>query len=181
MILKQVIKYDNAVAIEATWVEQEITQAVGVDGEEGYQPEQVKETVVKSTAYAGNQMDLFRADVAQYGGDISLYEDLIAQVEADFVPEPEPVKTLEQQAEEVRIALQSAIDDKAKSFNFSSGNALMLYAGFINPFQALAQQFAVWEASVWYEAETYRQEVIAGTKPMLTPEEAVALMPVYPS
>ncbi len=90
MILKQVIKYDNAVAIEATWVEQEITQAVGVDGEEGYQPEQVKETVVKSTAYAGNQMDLFRADVAQYGGNIDDYEVLIAEVEAEFVPEPQP-------------------------------------------------------------------------------------------
>ena len=87
---------------------------------------------------------------------------------------------IEQLAEDVRVALQSAIDTKAKSFNFSSGNALMLYAGFANPFQSLAQQFAVWEASVWFEAETYRQEVIAGTKPMLTPEEAIALMPGYP-
>lgn len=94
---------------------------------------------------------------------------------------PPIVKTLEEQAEDVRIALQSAIDAKAKTFNFSSGNALMLYAGFINPFQALAQQFAVWEASVWYEAESYRQRVIAGELPMLSPEEAVALMPVYPS
>lgn len=88
---------------------------------------------------------------------------------------------IEQLTEDVRIALQLAIDNKAKSFNFSSGNALMLYAGFNNPFQSLAQQFATWEASVWYEAETYRQEVIAGTKPMLTPNEAVALMPEYPA
>ena len=90
MILKQVIKYDNAVAIEATWVEQEITQAVGIEGEEGYQPEQVKETVIKSTAYAGNQMDLFRADVAQYGGNIAEYEALIAEIESEFVSEPSP-------------------------------------------------------------------------------------------
>ncbi len=162
MILKQVIKYDNAVAIEATWADE-------------------NDVVVKSTAYAGNQMELFRADVAQYGGDITNYEAFIAEIEAAFVPEPEPVKTLEQQAEEVRVALQSAIDAKAKTFNFSSGNALMLYAGFVNPFQSLAQQFAVWEASVWFEAEAYRQEVIAGIKPMLSPSEAVALMPEYPA
>ena len=162
MILKQAIKYDNAVAIEATWVDE-------------------NDVVIKSTAYSGDQMDLFRADVAQYGGNIADYETLIAEVEAAFVPEPEPVKTLEQQAEEVRVALQSAIDTKAKSFNFSSGNALMLYAGFTNPFQAMAQTFAVWEASVWYEAEAYRQEVIAGNKPMLSPSEAVALMPEYPA
>ena len=43
---------------------------------------------VRVIAYSGDQIDLFRADVAQYGGDISLYEDLIAQIEADFVPEP---------------------------------------------------------------------------------------------
>jgi hypothetical protein len=56
----------------------------------------------------------------------------------------------------------------------------MLYAGFVNPFQPLAQVFALWEASVWYEAELYKAEVIAGTKPMLSPIEAVALMPEYP-
>ena len=83
--------------------------------------------------------------------------------------------------ENVRLALQSAIDEKAKSFGFSGGNALMLYAGFTNPFQALAQQFAAWEVSVWLEAEAYKQEVIAGNKPMLTGEQAVALMPEYPA
>jgi hypothetical protein len=99
---------------------------------------------------------------------------------------PEPadvyVPTLAEQAEAVRVALQAAIDDKAKSFGFiSGGNALMLYAGFVNPFQPLAQTFATWEASVWYEAELYKAEVFAGTKPMLSPSEAVALMPIYPA
>tara|TARA_R110000772_G_scaffold8737_2_gene28927 strand:- start:6177 stop:6929 length:753 start_codon:yes stop_codon:yes gene_type:complete len=81
---------------------------------------------------------------------------------------------------EVKFALQKDIDLKAVQTGFSSGNALMLYAGFTNGFQTLAQTFATWEASVWYEAEVYKQEVITGTKPMLTPEEAVALMPEYP-
>lgn len=93
---------------------------------------------------------------------------------------PTPL-TLEQQVESVRVALQQAIDTKARSFGFSGGNALMLYAGFTNPFQSLAQTFATWEASVWVEADTYKADVIAGIKPMLTGAEAVALMPVYPS
>lgn len=88
---------------------------------------------------------------------------------------------IEQLAEDVRFALQAAIDDKAKSFGFSGGNALMLYAGFVNPFQALAKQFATWEASVWVEADAYKADVMKGLKPMLTPSEAVALMPEYPA
>lgn len=81
--------------------------------------------------------------------------------------------------EDVRRALQSAIDIKAQEFGFSGGNALMLYAGFINPFQELAVTFAQWESSVWVEAGQYKQDVILGLKPMLTIEQAIALMPVY--
>lgn len=111
------------------------------------------------------------------------YQEYLAWVAEGNTPEPVDVyvPTLADQAEAVRIALQAAIDDKAKSFGFiSGGNALMLYAGFVNPFQPLAQTFATWEASVWYEAELYKAEVFAGTKPMLSPVEAVALMPIYP-
>ena len=99
------------------------------------------------------------------------------QAEIDAIPTP----SLTDLAEAVRLALQSAIDDKAKAFGFSGGNALMLYAGFTNPSQPLAQVFATWEASVWVEADAYKQEVLAGTKPMLSGAEAVALMPVYPA
>ena len=112
------------------------------------------------------------------------YTNYLTWVAEGNTPEPADVytPTLADLAEAVRLALQSAIDDKAKSFGFiSGGNALMLYAGFINPFQPLAQTFATWEASVWYEAEQYKAEVIAGPKPMLSPIEAVALMPTYPS
>lgn len=104
----------------------------------------------------------------------------IEGVTVEILPDPEPEQpTLEQQFEAVRMALQSAIDVKAQEFEFSSGNSLMLYAGFTNPFQALAQQFATWEAGVWLEAGQYKAQVIAGTQPMLTPEQAVAMMPEY--
>jgi hypothetical protein len=86
----------------------------------------------------------------------------------------------EKLAELVRHALQEAIDLKARDLGFSGGNALMLYVGFENHYQSLAQVFATWEASVWVEADEYKAEVLAGTKPMLTGPEAVALMPAYP-
>ncbi len=90
------------------------------------------------------------------------------------------IKKLVSDSESVRKALQGAIDEKARSFGFSGGNAFMLYAGFVNPFQSASLVFAQWEASVWAEADIYKAQVIAGTAPMLTADEAVALMPVYP-
>ena len=114
---------------------------------------------------------------------ISTFDTIVSAWYAITAPplEPPAPPTLVELAEAVRGALQSAIDTRAHNFGFSGGNALMLYAGFVNPFQPLAQVFAAWEASVWYEAELYKAEVIAGNKPMLSPSEAVALMPVYPA
>ena len=88
MILKQVIKYTNANAIEATWVDQIITPASGIEGDEDYKPEQIAETNQLCKAYADVQMQMFRDDVSAYGGDISQYEALIAEVEAAHVPVP---------------------------------------------------------------------------------------------
>lgn len=110
-------------------------------------------------------------------GVVEITDEEAEQIRLASIPQP----TIADLAEAVRLSLQSAIDEKAKEFGFmSGGNALMLYAGFANPFQPLAQTFATWEASVWYEAELYKAEVIAGTKPMLSPSEAIALMPEYP-
>jgi hypothetical protein len=80
----------------------------------------------------------------------------------------------------VQRALQHAIDNKAVDLGFSGGNALMLYAGFENAFKPLAQKFGAWEAQVWVEASAYKAEVLAGKKPMVMPDEAVAMMPPYP-
>lgn len=127
--------------------------------------------------------------------DDQLYDSLIsaqatgARIVADAngfpILQPAPTPTLQEQlataAEAVRQALQAAIDTKAREFGFSAGNALMLYAGFTNDYQALAQTFATWEVSVWTEANDYKTAVIAGTSPMLTPAQAVAMMPAYPT
>lgn len=68
MILKQVIKYTNAPAIEATWVDEG-----GV--------------VLKCQAYSNGQMDMLRNDL---GEDAAAHETLISEVEATYTPPPLP-------------------------------------------------------------------------------------------
>lgn len=77
MILKQLIRYDNAPAIEATWVD---TNGV----------------VVKCHAYSNHpeQMAQLRADL---GADAAAHESMIAEVEATYVP-PAPIPLADRQA-----------------------------------------------------------------------------------
>lgn len=81
--------------------------------------------------------------------------------------------------EAVKHALQSHIDNVAKGLGFSGGNALMLYAGFANDFQPIAQKFGAWEAAVWVAADDYMTQVKAGAAPLLSPEQAVSRIPVF--
>ena len=66
MILKQLILYTNADALEATWVD-----------EAGQ--------VVKCQAYANSQMDMLAADL---GADAPAYQALMDEVAATYVPPP---------------------------------------------------------------------------------------------
>ncbi len=86
----------------------------------------------------------------------------------------------EQQAvDAVKHALQAHIDSVAVGLGFSGGNAVMLYAGFANAFQSLAQAFGAWEAGIWVLANQYMAQVKAGEAPMLTPEQAVERIPAF--
>lgn len=67
MILKQLIHYTNADALEATWVDTD-------------------DVVIKCHAYSNGQMAQLRADL---GADATAHESLIAEIEATYVP-PEP-------------------------------------------------------------------------------------------
>lgn len=86
----------------------------------------------------------------------------------------------EQQAvESVKHALQAHIDAVAIGLGFSGGNAVMLYAGFANAFQSLAQAFCAWEAGIWAQANQYMAQAQSGEAPMLTPEQAVERIPKF--
>jgi hypothetical protein len=126
MILKQVIKYDNANAIEATWVDRTVTpqaevpETPAVLDEEGniitpsvpaYTPEDVViETVIKCHSYADVQMDMFRADALELGTPLTEYEEMIALVEANIVPyiPPPPVIPQAVTMRQARLALLGA-------------------------------------------------------------------------
>ncbi len=109
MILKQVIRYENAPAIEATWVLRTQLPDVDVpaspalydgDGKEVVpaveahtRPGEVVETVVRCHAYSNHpdQIAQLRADL---GADAAQYEEMIAEVAATYTPptpEPAPV------------------------------------------------------------------------------------------
>ena len=81
--------------------------------------------------------------------------------------------------EAVKHALQAHIDSVASGLGFSGGNAVMLYAGFANAFQSLAQAFGAWEADIWAQANQYLAQVKAGEAPILTPEQAVERVPKF--
>ena len=84
-----------------------------------------------------------------------------------------------QAVDAVKHALQAHIDSVAVGLGFSGGNSVMLYAGFANAFQSLAQAFGAWEAGIWAQANQYMAQVKAGEAPMLTPEQAVERVPAF--
>ena len=79
----------------------------------------------------------------------------------------------------VKRALQAHIDSVAVGLGFSGGNAVMLYAGFANAFQSLAQAFGAWEAGIWVLANEHMALVKAGKKAMPTLTEAVGMIPAF--
>ena len=68
MIQLELIKYDNANCLEATWKEDEVQ--------------------IHCQAYDCSQMDLLKADAEKYGTDLSEYSELIELMES-LVPEPD--------------------------------------------------------------------------------------------
>lgn len=101
----ELIKYDNANCLEATWKEvtttiQEFEKEIEVDGvltKELVQEEVQTEVQVACVAYADVQIDLLRVDALQYGTSLDEYEDLIAEVEAGIV-----LPTEEEIAEQIK-------------------------------------------------------------------------------
>lgn len=81
--------------------------------------------------------------------------------------------------DDVKHALQTHIDGVATGLGFSGGNAVMLYAGFANAFQPLAQAFGAWEAGVWVLANEQMSLVKAGKKAMPSLTEVVGMIPAF--
>lgn len=121
IILKQVIHYPGTNSVEATWVDQispeievpeskspdTIDQSTGALIPSVVTPANVIQAVeipVKCHSYADVQMDIFRADVAELGGDIAEHEEMIASVIASIKPVEPPTK------QEISAQAQQEID-----------------------------------------------------------------------
>ena len=87
--------------------------------------------------------------------------------------------------EAVRAALKAAINVQFEALNarlgadFKDADAFTVYAGFENAFQREAAAFGAWTALVWKTASEYKAQVMAGKAPMLSPDEAVKMMPEF--
>ena len=118
--------------------------------------------------------------------DASTIEGVTVETVEQEVIEPSPIELLLQQAEAVRLALIDAVQAQFQAVQaeigafFQSSAEFKTFAGFTNAFQVPAQQFGAWEAEVWHQANVYKLQVLQGQAPMLTPEQAVAMMPDYP-
>lgn len=195
MILKQLIRYTNAPALEATWVRRDQMPDVEVpaspalydkDGNEVQpaveahtRPGEVIETVLKCQAYSNTQMDMLRADL---GADAAQYESLIAEVEATYVP-PEP-PSIEEQVTVFDAALVAHLDATARERRYDNRVTCALRAGYPGPFQAEGIAFAAWMDQCNALAYSLLAEVVAGTRPMPdSPQALIDLMPamVWPS
>lgn len=103
MILKQVIKYDNAPALEAMWCDE-------------------NENITKCQAYSADQMDMLAADL---GDDAPTYQALMDEIAAQYVPpEPQaiPVPQVISRRQAKQALLQAGLLDVADAAIAASGD-----------------------------------------------------------
>ena len=135
MILKQVIRYTNAPAIEATWVDED-------------------DVVIKCQAYSHHpeQMAMLRADL---GADAAQYEDLIAEVEATYVPpEPQPIPVPQQ---------VSRAQGKAALIMQGHWQAVLDYVAAIqDPIQHALAEVALNDTLTWERSSPFLNAAVAG-------------------
>ena len=157
MMLDQVIRYTNAPALEATWVDE-------------------NDVVIKCQAYSNHpeQMAMLRADL---GADAAQYESMIAEVEAAYVPPAPP--SIEERIAAFDAALVAHLDATARERRYDNRITCALRAGYPSPFQADGIAFASWMDQCNALAYQLLAEVVAGTRPMPdSPQALIDLMPV---
>ena len=146
MILKQLIRYENAPALEATWVDE-------------------SDAVIKCHAYSNHpeQMAMLRADL---GADAAQYEDMIAEVEATYVPpEPEP--------EPVPQQITRAQGKAALIMQGLWGAVLDYVAAIQDPIQRALAEVALNDTLTWERSSPFLNAAAAGL--CLTGEQLDAL------
>lgn len=86
---------------------------------------------------------------------------------------------IEQQSIDINNTIQAYLDTKAKEFRYDNMMSARSYAGYTNPFQAEAQNLAVWASNCWVKAGEIEVAVKAGDRDMPTIDEVLAELPVF--
>ena len=76
-------------------------------------------------------------------------------------------------------AIQEYIDSQAKNRGYDSIVSACSYAGYTNEFQTEATALGVWRSAVWTKAYQVQADVEAGTIPMPTVDELIAMLPIF--
>ena len=89
-----------------------------------------------------------------------------------------PSKTPSELLAEIEQVITNHMDSVAQAKLYDNRDSCRLYAGYVNPFQAEAIAYGQWVASCWVVSNTAQAEIIAGTRTIPTPEEAVLELPL---
>lgn len=98
---------------------------------------------------------------------------LSSQAEVDAANAP----SQSAQLKNIERAIERHMDTVAQAKGYDDRNSCRLYSGFANPYQAEAIKFGQWVANCWALTFQAQTEIVAGTRPMPTITEAVAMLP----
>jgi len=103
--------------------------------------------------------------------------DYLAWLAEGNTPLPVDPPTPQQILSELEQAITKHMDAVAQARRYDNRDSCRLYAGYVNPFQAEAIAYGQWVAACWVASNTAQAQIIAGTRTIPTPAEAVAELP----
>ena len=111
------------------------------------------------------------------GGCIICNPEYLAWLAEGNTPLPADPPTPQQLLSSIEQAIQTHMDEVAQSKRYDNRDSCRLYAGYLNPFQAEAIAFGQWVAACWMVSNTAQAYIIAGTRTIPTPAEAILELP----
>ena len=111
------------------------------------------------------------------------YEQYKLWLAAGNIPTPAPQPTQQEQFSAIEQAFDQHIDAVAKARGYgrvgvAPSASCIGFAGYPNQWQAEAIKFAQWSSTCCALMIQGQQDIIAGTRPMPTPAQAIAELPL---